>query len=77
MNVKKYSPNLEECFDKGPQSKLGKILVEKYLKDKGYRVEDLSELPVLKAKELMKEACMYASLKLAEIDAKARFRINK
>jgi len=77
MSEKKYTPNLDECFDKGPQSKLGKLLVERYLKDKGYRLEDLSELPVKEAKELMKEACMYASLKLAEVDAKARFRIKK
>ena len=77
MNDEKYSTNLDECFEKSPQSKLGKILVEGFLKDKGYRVEDLSELPADEAKELMKEACMYASLKLAEIDAKARFRIKK
>ena len=77
MSEKKYLPNLDECFDKSPQSKLGKLLVERYLKDKGYQLEDLSDLPVEEAKELMKEACMYASLKLAEIDAKARFRIQK
>ena len=77
MTEKKYTPNLDEYFDKGPQSKLGKLLVERYLKDKGYRLEDLSNLPVKQAKELMKEASMYASLKLAEVDAKARFRIQK
>jgi len=77
MNDEKYIPNIDECFDKSHQSKLGRLLIEKYLKDKGYSVEDLADLPPQEAKELMKEACMHASLKLAEIDAKARFRIKK
>ena len=77
MNDEKYIPTLDECFDKGPQSKLGRNLVLKNLNDKGYQLEDLAELPIETAKELMKEACMYASLKLAEIDAKSRFRIKK
>ncbi len=77
MSDEKYFPNIDECFDKSPQSKLGRLLIKKYLRDKGYDIEDLSELPVDEAKELMKEACMHASLKLAEVDAKARFRIRK
>lgn len=77
MNDEKYIPNLDECFDRSPQSKLGRILVVKYLNDKGFRLQDLADLPPREAKELMKEACMHASLKLAEIDAKARFRIQK
>jgi hypothetical protein len=77
MSDKKYIPNLDECFDKSPQSKLGRILIVKYLNDKGFRLEDLADLPPAEAKELMKEACMFASLKLAEIDAKAHFRIQK
>jgi len=77
MKEKKYSPNIDECSDKSPQSKLGRILIKRYLNNKGYRLEDLSKLPPADARELMKEACMYASLKLAEIDAKARFRIRK
>lgn len=77
MKEKKYSPNIDECFDKSPQSKLGRLLIKRYLKDKGYRLEDLSKLPPEEARQLMKEACMHASLKLAEIDAKARFRIRK
>lgn len=77
MNEKKYTPNMDEYFDISPQSKLGRLLIKRYLKNKGYSLEDLSDLPPDEARQLMKEACMHASLKLAEIDAKARFRINK
>jgi hypothetical protein len=48
--------------------------VEEYLDGKGYRREDLNRLPADEAKKLMKEACAYASLKLAEIESKVRFR---
>jgi hypothetical protein len=44
------------------------------LHDKGYRLEDLHGLPKEEAKRLMTEACRYASLKLAEIEAKAKLR---
>ena len=77
MKEKEYSPNFDECFDKSPQSKLGRLLIKRYLKNKGYLLEDLSKLPPEESRQLMKEACMHASLKLAEIDAKARFRIRK
>lgn len=77
MKENKYSPIIDEHFDKSPQSKLGRMLIKRYLKNKGYLLEDLSELPPEEARQLMKEACLHASLKLAEIDAKSRFRIRK
>jgi len=48
--------------------------IEEYLQSKGYRRADLSELPQDQAKQLMREACQYAGLKLAEMEAKGRFR---
>jgi hypothetical protein len=48
--------------------------VEDYLQSKGYQKEDLQKLPKEQAKALMKEACTYASLKLAELEAKSQFR---
>lgn len=64
----------EECFSRGPQSPLEKVLMEEYLAEKGYKFDDLRNLPADEAKRLMKEACMYAGLRLAEIEAKAGFR---
>jgi len=50
---------------------LEKILIETYLKGKGYTQEELKSLPEEEAKQLMKEASTYASGKLAEMEVKA------
>ncbi len=50
---------------------LEKILIETYLKGKGYTQEKLKSLPEEEAKQLMKEASTYASGKLAEMEVKA------
>jgi len=60
--------------DSSPQSALERELIREYLRSKGYQREDLHKLPKKEAKKLMKEACIYASLKLAEVEAKAGFR---
>lgn len=51
---------------------LEKILIETYLKGKGYTMEELKSLPKEEVKRLMKEASTYASGKLAEVEVKAR-----
>ena len=66
--------DVDECMSEGPQSALEKKLVEDYLQSKGYSREDLQKLPEELVNQLMKEACMYASLKLAEVQAKSQFR---
>ena len=66
--------DLDGCMSEGPQSALEKHLVEDYLKSKGYSREDLHQLPEEKVRELMKEACTYASLRLAELESKSQFR---
>ena len=66
--------DIEECMCEGPQSALEKKLVEEFLQSKGHSMDDLHKLPVEAAKQLMKEACTFASLRLAELEAKSRFR---
>lgn len=66
--------NIDPCGSEGPQSALERHLIKEYLENKGYRLEDLTKLPVDKAKQLMREACQYASLKLAEVESRAQFR---
>jgi hypothetical protein len=66
--------DLDECMSEGPQSALEKKFVEDYLQSKGYSREDIHKLPEDVVKQLMREACMYASLKLAELQAKSQFR---
>jgi hypothetical protein len=50
---------------------LEKVLIETYLKGKGYTMNKLRSLPEEEAKQLMKEASTYASGKLAEVEVKA------
>ncbi len=63
-----------ECVKKGPQSVMETMLLEEYLHSKGYSLSDLHHLPTEQAKQLMSEACQYASLKLAQVESKAHFR---
>ena len=58
----------------GPQNALERKYVTEYLAGKGYRLEDLARLPQAEAKQLMREACQYATLKLAEVEAKGHLR---
>jgi hypothetical protein len=56
------------------QAVLERRLIAEYLLDKGYYMPDLRSLPEQTAKSMMKEACLYAALKLAEIESRARLR---
>ena len=58
---------------KAPQSPLERQLINEFLKSKGYKRQDLIELSLEQACALMTEACTYASLKLAEIEARSQF----
>ena len=58
----------------GTQSALERKFIEQYLNSRGYRSEDLKDLPAPLSRRLITEASRYASLKLAEIESKARFR---
>jgi hypothetical protein len=60
----------------GPQNTLERRYIREYLLGKGHRLEDLAQLPQAEAQQLMREACQYATLKLAEVEAKERFRKN-
>jgi hypothetical protein len=63
-----------DCFKDGPQSALERMLLEEFLRGKGYRLSDLDRLPKEEAKALMIEACRFASLKLAQLESTAHFR---
>ncbi|MEP0805375.1 MAG: hypothetical protein HRF47_07780 [Chloroflexota bacterium] len=56
-----------------PNAVLEKALIEEYLRERGYSLEKLKELPKELAEKLMKEASQYASLKLEEVEARAHF----
>jgi hypothetical protein len=66
--------DVDECVSRGPLSELEKLYMGEYLKSKGYRWEDLHNLPPEEMKIIMTEACRYVSLKLAEMESRAHFR---
>jgi hypothetical protein len=74
MDDEQVPTEVEDCLDKGPQSALERSLIVEYLRSKGYEYKDIKNLPEELAKELMREACMHASLKLAEVESRAHFR---
>ena len=74
MAEEKGSKYVDELLSKGSQSALERRFIKDYLHDKGYQLEDLKRLPLEESKQLMTEACKYASLKLAEVESRAQFR---
>lgn len=66
-------PNTDADPVEDRNAMLEKALIEAYLQGKGYTLEDLKSLPEDTAEKLMKEASQYASLKLEEVEARARF----
>lgn len=56
------------------QTYLERKLIAEYLSNKGFKLGDLEKLPEAQAKQLMREACSYADLKLAEIESRSKFR---
>ena len=57
-----------------PNSILAWQLISEYLRQKGYCLESLRDLPLDQKKELMTSANLHASMKLAEIEAFSRLR---
>ena len=58
---------------KTPHSELEWQLITDYLKERGYSRQDLHRLSDDDAHRLRVQACRYASLKLAEIESRAKF----
>jgi hypothetical protein len=56
------------------ESSLERQLIGEYLLSKGYRKSDLRNLPEEQRSVLMTEAIVYAALRLANIEAKSKFR---
>jgi hypothetical protein len=58
----------------GPEAALEAQLVTDYLLSQGYRRSDILKMPAEQKRALMMKACMYAALRLADIEAKSLFR---
>jgi hypothetical protein len=67
---------LDRNMLESPQSGLERKLIAEFLLSKGYRKSDLQNMPEEQRKALMKEACIYAAMRLADIEAKSKFRLR-
>jgi hypothetical protein len=57
------------------QSQLEMMLIDEFLKEKGFgSIRELCHLPENQAKQLMIDACRFASTRLAEIESRAEFQ---
>ncbi|PDW02088.1 hypothetical protein [Candidatus Viridilinea mediisalina] len=45
--------------------------LEEYLKGVGHSVEDLQTMPAERAKELMRDASLFASMRMSEVEARS------
>jgi hypothetical protein len=73
MNAPHVARKREELGRGGLQAVLEKRFICDYLQSKGYQWSDLNGLSKEEAKKLMTRACLYASLKLAEVESRAHF----
>jgi hypothetical protein len=62
------NPRMED-----PHAQIEMAFIAEYLRSQGYSYEMLHELPEDEATRLMKEASLYASTKLMEMEARAHF----
>ena len=72
MNAR--TKELSRRLSEGLQTTLERKYIREYLSGKGYQLKDLEELPREESKRIMREACAYASLKLAEVESRAKFK---
>ena len=64
----------DEVFE-GPESALERMLIDEYLRNCGIAsVKELCKLQEDEAKQIMINACRYASLKLAEVESSNRLQ---
>lgn len=69
------NPMIQAREDKeGLHSVLERRLIAEYLLKEGYQFSDLKNLAIELRKNLMREACLYATIRLANIEAKNKFR---
>ncbi|MCL4562330.1 MAG: hypothetical protein M1281_17175 [Chloroflexi bacterium] len=67
-------PNNPQYED--PHGALEKMYIKDYLHKKGLTLASLRKLPKQIARRYMKEACIYASIRLAETEIRANFMQN-
>lgn len=73
MAVMEALKSLAESSLQMAEAALERMYIEEYLRGKGLSLKAIHTLPEKQAKALLKEASIYASCRLAEIEQRARF----
>ena len=61
------------CVSVDPEGQLGQSLIDEFLRARGYDATSVQALPPEAQIQLLTEASVYASAKLAEVNARAHF----
>jgi hypothetical protein len=56
-----------------PHGPLECALIDEFLADRGHTLQSVGRLPLSERRELLRRAASYATLRLAEIEARAHF----
>jgi len=56
-----------------PNAQLERALIEEFLALRGHTASSLEQLPAAEADALLKEACLYASGRLTEVESRAHY----
>ena len=56
-----------------PHSPLEYALIDEFLAERGHTLQSVDKLPPAERRELLRRAASYATLRLAEIEARAHF----
>ncbi len=66
------SDNDAACFE-DPNAHLETALIDEFLRARGFELRKLDELPEEEAIVLLRQACAYATVRLAELESRAHF----
>ena len=72
----KRRQQLEEARSGDPHGPLEAALMDEFLSDRGHTLQSVSTLPLPERRELLRQAASYATLRLAEIEARAHLVDN-
>lgn len=68
-----YARDVQEHELQEPQAVLERALIDEFLAERGYTLRSIASLPATERNLLLRGAAEWATLKLAEIEARARF----
>lgn len=66
-------PDRPDIVSHDPHAELEQSLIAEFLRGRGHTIASVRELPPDQADALLKEACLYASGRLSEMESRAHY----